>query len=75
MEIVAGLVIFIETLRPMVLHPRTWGDIEDGSLLERASGTDYVNLDNCLVQFCVQDLRDRYHYFAVHKELMRFMRR
>lgn len=35
--------------------------LEEGALYERAIGTDYVDLDNCIVRFCTQDLRDKFH--------------
>jgi L1 cell adhesion molecule like protein len=34
--------------------------LEEGALYERAIGTDYVDLDNCIVRFCQQDLRDKF---------------
>lgn len=34
--------------------------LEEGALYERAIGTDYVDLDNCIVRFCTQDLRDKF---------------
>jgi len=34
--------------------------VEDGCIFERAIGTDYVNLDDCIVKFCMQDLRDKF---------------
>lgn len=34
---------------------------EGESLSERASGTDYVDLDNSLSRYCKQDLKERFH--------------
>mmetsp|Transcript_1830 Transcript_1830/g.3190 ORF Transcript_1830/g.3190 Transcript_1830/m.3190 type:complete len:477 (+) Transcript_1830:82-1512(+) len=34
--------------------------LEEGALYERAIGTDYVDLDNCIVRFCSQDLKDKF---------------
>merc|ERR1712048_192160 len=34
--------------------------IDDGCLTERAIGTDYIDLDNCLLQFCIEDLKERW---------------
>jgi L1 cell adhesion molecule like protein len=33
---------------------------EDGGLLERAIGTDFVDFDACLVRFCTQDLQEKW---------------
>jgi len=34
--------------------------LEEGALYERAIGTDYVDLDSCIVRFCTQDLKDKF---------------
>lgn len=34
--------------------------LEEGALYERAIGTDYVDLDNCIVRFCIQDLKSKF---------------
>jgi len=34
--------------------------LEEGALYERAIGTDYVDLDSCIVRFCQEDLRDKF---------------
>lgn len=34
--------------------------LEDGGIYERAIGTEYVDLDNCIVRFCVQELKEKF---------------
>jgi len=34
--------------------------LEEGALYERAIGTDYVDLDSCIVRFCQQDLKEKF---------------
>jgi len=34
--------------------------VEDGTLIERAIGTDYVDLDSCIVRFCMQELKEKH---------------
>lgn len=33
---------------------------EEGAIYERAIGTDYVDLDNSIVRFCTQDLKEKF---------------
>lgn len=34
--------------------------IEDGNIAERAIGTEYIDLDNCIERFCIKDLREKF---------------
>jgi len=34
--------------------------IEEGSIAERAIGTDYVDLDSSIMRFCIKDLREQF---------------
>jgi len=43
--------------------------VEEGHLTEKAIGTDYIDLDNCLVRFCLQDLRERFNVSIAAKQL------
>lgn len=35
--------------------------IQEGSITERAIGTDYLDLDHCIMRFCIKDLREQFN--------------
>merc|ERR1712176_384698 len=43
--------------------------ISGGCLVERAIGTDYVDLDNCLLQFCIEDLKEKWNVCILGQQL------
>jgi len=43
--------------------------IEDCVIVERAIGTDYIDLDNCLLRYCMQDLREKWSTNIVGQSL------
>jgi molecular chaperone DnaK (HSP70) len=42
--------------------------IEDGVLQERAAGTDYVDLEDVLLRFCLKDLKHRFSVDLAHQQ-------
>jgi L1 cell adhesion molecule like protein len=36
-------------------------NMDEGIIVERAIGTDYVDLDNCVVKLCMEDLAEKLH--------------
>lgn len=49
---------------------------DNGHLVERAIGTDFVDLDGCLLRFCIQDLKEKKHInIAGHQLAIQRIRR